>query len=222
MNEREFRHYGVKGQKWGIRRALSQLGYKNLHKSKKPTSSSDAIKNGEKQKSEAKKTKVKSVAKPKPKTIRELTDEELKKEISRLQLEKQYRDLKPERVSAGKSFIDKAVKPAVNDAGKKLLTDFMIKKGKQALGLEDIKETDALEGLRKTVSELNLKKQLSDLTKDKDPIDGLKKEVQKMTLEKQYQTLMKERETNSRASDKPQSRQKRKTTLLLEDKHKRW
>lgn len=81
---------------------------------------------------------VKSVSKPtannKPsttKSIKDMSDAELRAVVNRLQLEQQYRNLTPQQVSKGKKFVDsvvgKVLAPAAQEVGKevakKLLTN---------------------------------------------------------------------------------------------------
>lgn len=63
------------------------------------------------------------------KSMSEMSDAELKATVERLNNEKKYRDLTPEKVSFGKKVFDKVVVPAAADASKSVLTDFMKKKG---------------------------------------------------------------------------------------------
>lgn len=95
------KHYGVLGMKWGVRRNRS-------------TSSSG--KRGEKNGSDEKKLIVMrppkpstASSKPKKTSISDMSDDELRRRISRLEMEKRYKDLSREReqkqVSRGKRFV---------------------------------------------------------------------------------------------------------------------
>lgn len=77
-------HTGVLGMKWGVRRTKKNKG---LNK----TSRED------KQKS-------------KPKDVKEMSDEELRKVVNRLQMERQYSQLSTGNVSKGKEYIQKVIK----------------------------------------------------------------------------------------------------------------
>lgn len=65
------------------------------------------------------------------KSIKDMSDAELRAVVNRLQLERQYRDLTPQQVSKGKKFVDsfvgKVLAPAAQEVGKdvakKLLTN---------------------------------------------------------------------------------------------------
>ena len=105
MDEDELYHYGVKGQKWGVRRTKAQLGYKTTSSKKKKDNS--FIKSYVNKRKTAKKKKV-AAEKTKKQSISEMSDAELRERISRLQMEKQYKDLlqtsKPQTFN-GKKFV---------------------------------------------------------------------------------------------------------------------
>lgn len=82
----ELIHYGIKGMKWGKRRTQSA------------TSSDDH-------------KKARTIAKKK---LHEMSNEELKTLTTRLQLERQYKDLSKKQVSMGKRFASDLLK----DVGK--------------------------------------------------------------------------------------------------------
>lgn len=109
--------------------------------------------------------------KAKKKTVKDMSDDEIKQAISRLELERRYKDLNPQQVSKGKQFVNdflnKSIIPAVTDASKTLAKDYLTTIGKKKLGL-DVKDTEQAY------------------------IDKLTKEVEKMRLEKKYKTLKKE------------------------------
>ena len=71
--------------------------------------------------------------KPKPKSISEMSDDELQKLINRKRLEQQYSQLSPKKVSAGKKFVDKVLLPAAQEAGKKALSSYMEKQFRAVL-----------------------------------------------------------------------------------------
>lgn len=125
-------HHGIKGMKWGIRRTAAQLGHKVFKKKQKP---------------QAEGSNQKQAAKPaSKKTMREMTDAELRAAIERARLEQTYAQLRPQTATKGSKFIstimDRVVVPAATEAGKNLMRDKLTQVGKKYLGLED---TDAAE-----------------------------------------------------------------------------
>lgn len=98
-NEGYLCHHGVKGMKWGRR--------KDRNKGSSPNKAKN-VKNKD-QKIENNKDEKKSSNKPKKK-LKDLTDQELQSKIRRLQMEKQYRDLKKDEVSAGKRLLGEILK----------------------------------------------------------------------------------------------------------------
>ena len=143
----ELMHDGRKGMKWGqhifgrvYRRkdgSLNSFGRKKAKKYaakyKKLTGSRPTAKSIET-----------SIGKPSSehKSIKDMSDNELRNTINRLQLERQYQQLQPSHISKGKRFIDKVLAPAATDAGKQLLKEWMLKEGKKALGLPPTNNND--------------------------------------------------------------------------------
>lgn len=92
----ELCHSGVKGQRWGFRRyqnkdgSLTPAGRERYRKNK-----AEAFKSSSEDKpSESKK-----------KSVKKMSDEELKKRIERLKLEKDVKDLESKTTSRGKAFV---------------------------------------------------------------------------------------------------------------------
>lgn len=120
MTEIVLSHHGIKGMKWGVRRSERQLSAVRGPKK------SSAKKKGGLFKAKTKKTVAKSTTQePKKPSLSEMSDSDLEKAVRRLNLEKQYRDLNPQKVSLGRRFANSVmkdvVKPAAADIGKKLM-----------------------------------------------------------------------------------------------------
>lgn len=102
-------HHGIKGQRWGIRRTLAQLGHLVKTGYKKTTSSLKEASDKRKKKIAEKKA---AAAAEKPKSLQEMSDVEIRKCIDRMQLEKQYkslyRELHPKQIAAGEKFVKSA------------------------------------------------------------------------------------------------------------------
>lgn len=157
--ENELIHWGIKGMRWGIRRyqnkdgTLTTAGKKRYAKEMAKLKEEERVAKN-KQRTQAKLDKLdekrreieaiksgKPVPKPAEKqthksTVKDMSDEELRSVVTRLQLEQQYRQLRPEQVSAGKKFANKVmndvVAPAATEVGKNMLKDYMTKAVKKA------------------------------------------------------------------------------------------
>ena len=112
----------------------------------------------------AKKDKTKVNEHPKAKSISDMTDDELRSKINRIQLENQYRSLNPEKVSFGKKmaskFLNEAIVPAATNAGRayieKVLKDALDVNAKEAISEYDkLKKEVDLKTLKKQNTELN-------------------------------------------------------------------
>ena len=138
----ELYHHGVKGQRWGTRRYQNKDGTltpRGRKRAEKLRNEYLAI-TGKKQlrgDNHKKSSSTDSSTKPKTKSVSEMSDDELRKAITRKQLEQQYSQLNPKKVSAGKKFVDKVLLPAATQAGKDALQTYMTKQFKKALGVQN-------------------------------------------------------------------------------------
>lgn len=96
-NEDHLSHHGVKGMKWGIRRNRKK-------------SSSSSSKSADKQ--------IKKDRKNDLKKRRTMSNDELRKRIERLKLEREYKSLTKEDIEPGRKFVS----DFMSSAGKKTLT----------------------------------------------------------------------------------------------------
>ena len=88
----ELYHFGIKGMKWGVRRFQNKDGTRTTAgKSRRKEYSSDYIDSRTK------------------KSIRSMSNEELKKRINRYQLENQYRNLEPSVYNKGMTMAKKII-----------------------------------------------------------------------------------------------------------------
>lgn len=128
MENLTLRHYGVLGMKWGVRRTEAQLARARGASGTKTSSN---------KKAKAKAKTSKSSEKPKTKTISEMSDDELRKAVTRLRLEQDYRNLNPAKVSAGQRFVNKVLKdvviPATTEVAKNALKDVLTKEANALL-----------------------------------------------------------------------------------------
>ena len=107
--ENSLQHHGVKGQKWGVRRTPEQLGRRKLTRKKNRFLSG-------KQKSESNSKK----------NVKDMTDDEIRTKINRLELEKRYKDLlkaeNQSRNSRGKAFVTDILEKSGKNIGTQLTT----------------------------------------------------------------------------------------------------
>lgn len=180
MENDELYHHGIKGQKWGVRRfqnkdgSLTALGKKRLSSPSEKKSgdglggkikTSIANKQASRQKKKAEKQAKEEALKEERKPVKSMTDEELRDRTKRLeaernylQVKKQVQALEPQHVSKGQAFAkhvgNNILKPALTEAGKKYLTDYLNKQAKKSLGVD----IDDMAALKKEVDKLDLKK----------------------------------------------------------------
>lgn len=86
----ELYHYGVKGMKWGIRRKRQNKSSKKSKPKKKTEEIHSDYKKAHSNKS-----------------VKSMSDKELRSRINRLQMEQNYSKLKGQKVSKGKKIFDK-------------------------------------------------------------------------------------------------------------------
>lgn len=79
-------HYGILGMKWGVKRAKNNVKAGNKKPKRSKGASEDHV--------EVKKIRKKSIS--------QMSNSDLEKIIKRMQLEKQYKDLKKNQVDSGK------------------------------------------------------------------------------------------------------------------------
>lgn len=97
MKQNELYHFGVLGMKWGRRKARSKTNSRKS-KGKKISLHEDYI-NAHSRKS-----------------VKSMSDKELKNRLNRLNMEQQYERLNPSKVNAGKRYATKALAAATTTA----------------------------------------------------------------------------------------------------------
>lgn len=162
----ELYHYGVKGMKWGVRRTAEQLG----HIVKKGASAIAQKASESREKGRQRRAYTKERSKP----ISEMTDDELRKRLNRLDMEKKYKDYISSMTPKKEHKVRKLI-GEIMSSGVKSISNAGVQKLSNAL----FKEKD-------TVTEYDF----SSLSKIGD--GRLKSAVQRLNLEKQYKNLMNE------------------------------
>ena len=108
-------------------------------------------------------------SKPKQKSINEMTNDELREQITRIQLQQQLSALTPKQQSKGEKFVNSMLNdviiPAAKTAGKDLATDYMKKIGKDVLGLNEKEAKDSMAMLKKEAEKAGYQKTISDAKK---------------------------------------------------------
>lgn len=155
----ELYHYGRKGMKWGqhiFGKPRSGVKGKVIAKKK---SLLDKAKEAKAAKQKAKAEAAEAERKRQPQNM---SDTDLRKAIDRKRLENEYRSLYPQKVSFGKKlaaeFLNNAVKPALIDGGKHVLTnmikqygDDFLKKDAEPSKLDKLKSKAEIAKLEKTI-----------------------------------------------------------------------
>ena len=161
MDNNSLTHWGVKGMKWGVRRyqnkdgTLTAAGKKRYDKEMERLKKEEKIlKNKQRTQSkidklDAKRKEIdklrgkvssKGDSKPRTKTVKDLTNDELEARIKRLEMEKRVSDLSAKDRSNGEKFASavwsSTLQPAVVNIGKQLVTSALTAAANKAFDMD--------------------------------------------------------------------------------------
>ena len=132
--DNELYHHGVKGMKWGVRKTPVRSSSGATQKRKSNTLSLF------KKKKTTHKVSSANSSPAQTKSIKDMSDDELRKKIERVQLEQDYLQLDPKAVSRGKRItkrvMDDMIVPAAVDIGKQVAKSIMANVTNKVLSLE--------------------------------------------------------------------------------------
>lgn len=145
MNENTLQHWGIKGMKWGVRRYQNKDGTLTALGRKREREMNNKLKSANKELKalRAENESLKKQTTAQSRRTSEMSDDEIRQRINRLQLEKQYAEIynqvhpnvdkpHPGKVFA-KKILSEAVVPSLVNVGKSAIEKSL----KKALGLED-------------------------------------------------------------------------------------
>lgn len=92
MDQNQLVHYGIKGMKWGVRRTDAQLA-----RARGKTSEAQPVHEDYKKAHDSK-------------SVKSMSDAELRNRLNRLQMEQQYTKLNPKAVNRGKNAVNNILK----------------------------------------------------------------------------------------------------------------
>lgn len=164
-------HYGILGMKWGVRRYQNKDG-SLTSAGKKRYSNNDNIKEAPQ----------KNTEEPKKKSVKDMSDEELRREVNRMQLEQNYLRMTGQNIEKGKSAAEIAlgkmkesfVSTVAQKSGQ-ILAERLVN---SMLGVKDNKDNKDNNSKNNNPNKNDIKEVKDSLTKE---INSLKKEIKKET-----------------------------------------
>ena len=164
-------HHGILGMKWGVRRYQNKDG-SLTSAGKKRYSDNDDIKEAPQ----------KNTEEPKKKSVKDMSDEELRREVNRMQLEQNYLRMTGQNIEKGKSAVEIALEKmkesfvsTVAQKSGQILAERLVN---SMLGVKDNKDNKDNSSKNNNSNKNNIKEVKDSLTKE---INSLKKEINKET-----------------------------------------
>lgn len=111
--DNEFKHHGILGQKWGVRRTPAQLGHVTGNSNSHGTGNKSSVNSVE---TKPHKSSGKSSKRP-----RTMSDDELRERINRLNMEEQYENLVDRQKQRSTSTVKRLLGEAAENLGRKAL-----------------------------------------------------------------------------------------------------
>lgn len=172
MGELVLYHHGIKGMRWGIRRYQNKDGTLTAVGKKRAAKLRNELDSLEGKKKDDEGGSSKSATSSKPKSVKEMSDNELRDYVNRLRNERDALDLNrqissmtAQQKSAGEKIVSDVIAPALKESSRNLMRDKLTQLGKEYLGLNQKEQPDAFQTLKKEVQTMQLQKQKEELTK---------------------------------------------------------
>jgi hypothetical protein len=112
----ELYHWGVKGMRWGVRRYQNKDGSLTPAGKKRYDSDADIHEDH---------------TKASPKSVKSMSDKELREAINRIQMERQYAQLTSKEKSVGRKFVESLL----TESGKEIAKSYITKYAKKGIEL---------------------------------------------------------------------------------------
>jgi len=125
QQKEEIKHYGIPGMKWGVRKAR-EFGRARRDHFKRSVKQKYGVDLDNPRRPSSDHTVSRGLKKKK---LKELSNEELKTLTTRLQLERNYKDLTKRQTSAGERFVGDVLK----ESGKQIATKYVRSFGETAI-----------------------------------------------------------------------------------------
>ncbi len=228
MTNNYLEHHGILGQKWGVRRFQNKNGTLTAQGRKRYLGGFDnddsAIGDSQKRKQSSAVENGES-SKPKEKSYKDMTDDELRAGKARYELEANYlaakKKVEPEqeqevgekRESFMKKFFNEAVKPALIDVGKKQIKNYLNTFADEELKKFVNKNTneDSLKYLQNEANKWEAKRKIAEEQQKVNKYEKIKQQEEEQAAKKQAakKQAAKEQRKAERASQKEQRSKKK-------------